>query len=147
MFVDIVYKVIFCLERKSRWYHVFCILFRCLTFILLTGHYSGFFAESGRNGPSFSATAPVDAGLARRYHRFPYSSGTSPAAKSQGYSGNPGVEYRGSDSDERHTRDQFLPSADDKEGRDLPLPPHTPKYTPMLLQCEMEIGLDYPAVG
>lgn len=98
-----------------------------LIMVAIAGHYSGFFTESGRNGPSFSATGPVDTSLVRRYHRNPYPSGTSPAAKSQGFSGSPVVDYRASESEERHTRDQFLPSGDDKDGRDQPLPPHTPQ--------------------
>ncbi|KAG0596168.1 hypothetical protein M758_UG230500 [Ceratodon purpureus] len=91
------------------------------------GHYSGFFAEPGRNGPSLSATGHVDSGLVRRFHRNSYPSGTSPSTKSQGFCGSAGVEYRGSDTEERNNGDQFLPSEDDKEGRDQPLPLHTPQ--------------------
>jgi hypothetical protein len=95
-----------------------------LTTIALTGHYSGFFAEIGRNGPSFSATGPVDTGLVRRFYRNPYPSGTSPAARNQGFSGSAGADYRASDAEDR---DQFLPSGDGNEGLDQLLPPHKPQ--------------------
>lgn len=62
--------------------------------------------------------------MVRRFHRNPYPSGTS-AAKSRGFSASAGVDYRSSDTEGRHNRDQFLRSGDDK-GRDQPLPPHTP---------------------
>ena len=68
----------------------------------------------------------MDNGLVRRFHRNPYHSGASLAARSQGFSGSVGVDYRASDTEERQNRDQFLYSRDDK-GRDSPLPPHTPQ--------------------